>query len=122
MKRNVVVLAMVLSLLVVLSSTVGVMADKPPGVPHEGGCVAYCARAVLYEDFDGDGEWVPWDYDENGEAERCLREFFPGVEQMCHHMGAPICPEVGDRCARPDDGLGFWCRLMHGKDSHGHPH
>jgi hypothetical protein len=51
------------------------------------------------------------------------------MEATCHKWSAPDCPEVDedgdgeyDRCALPEDGLGFWCRLMHGEDTHGDPH
>jgi hypothetical protein len=131
MKRNVVVLAVVLSLLVVLSSTVGVVADKG-SLPHDGGCVSYCARAVVHVLQGGDwwdeDNWIPLDADGDGKLETCLREV-PSGTQMCHKMGPPGCPEIdedGDgvyeRCVLPKDGVGFWCRLMNGKDTHGHPH
>lgn len=60
MKRKRVVLGLGLLLLVVLSSTVGVMADKggdPHGERehHDGGCVAYCARA---DAIDANGDYV----------------------------------------------------------------
>ena len=94
---------------------------------HDAGCAAYCARAIIYEDFDGDGEWVPLDDDGDGKVELCTREF--GAQGTCLTWEGPdfLCPEidvdgdgVADRCALPEDGLGFWCKLMYGPDTHAH--
>lgn len=74
MKRKKVVLGLALLLLVVLSSTVGVMADKggDPHDHHNGGCVAYCARAT------------------QGESEFCLRD-------LCGHKYGILCRH--ERCS-----------------------
>lgn len=135
MNRKAVLLAIVLSLMVMLLATSVVAAGngrQNGDLPHDGGCASYCARAVIYiEDENG---WVPFDYNENGVVETCLREVdSAGVtdptedDVMCHKMAGGMCPEVAsdsgqpeafDRCAAPSDNMGFWCRLMHGKDTH----
>jgi hypothetical protein len=73
--------------------------DKRGSLPHDGGCASYCARAVLHvysgdlgtevpeghEDFDL-SLWVPWDVNEDGKIQSCLRESmaFPGGDgEMC---------------------------------------
>lgn len=122
------------------------MAPGAPGegnngaLPHDGACVAYCARAIIHEfacphlDEDGkplhsevpmgdpdfhEDDWQPVDVDGDGKIETCLREY------MCHKWSPGDCPEfdgdgdgVYDRCVQPGDGWGFWCRLMHGKNTH----
>jgi hypothetical protein len=134
MKRKMVLLAMVFSLLIVLSTTVGVMADKPTGLPHEphdAGCAAYCARAIVHELVEGDeidGIWAPVDDDGDGKVEKCLRELVNGTT-MCIKSERGVCPEWLDdpdyphgRCVLKGDGWGFWCRLMHGEDTHTRGH
>jgi len=129
-------LAVVMSLMAALISTFSVTADDDSHEghhkhsKHDPGCASYCKRAVLYEDFDGDGVWMPWDADLDGKVEKCAREFNPAIEQTCTKMNdvPGYCPEIDssnpaggtnyDRCALPQDGTGYWCRLMHGKDTH----
>jgi len=92
---------------------------------HDAGCASYCARALVYEDLDGDGEWNPWDVDEDGKVELCTREFGPEGTCLTWEPGPMACPEMDgngdgvlDRCALPEDGEGFWCKVMYGKDTH----
>ncbi len=114
MKRNVVVLAVVLSLMVLLSSTAGVVADTGGDphegsngegrgdAPHNGGCVAYCARTPK-ADRDGDGKFG-----------NCL------VDLHCHKF-SPFAPEVV--CNRdPAKPCVDSCLLIHGEDTHGRGH
>jgi len=93
---------------------------------HDAACAAYCARAIIHEDFDGDGVWEPWDADEDGKVELCTRELgLDGSTCLTWEAGPDSCPEVDgdgdgvyDRCALPEDGLGFACTLMYGPDTH----
>jgi len=138
MKRNLVLLAIVALLAVGLSIGWFALADRG-GAPHDGGCASYCARAVVYmfvpngkgtdvevpvgdENFD-EGDWVALDSDGDGKVETCIRELDPDGQMCIKWVGG--CPEVdedgdgvADRCVQPGDGLGFWCRLQHGQDTH----
>ena len=132
MKRKVVLLAVVVSLLVVLSSSVMVMADRPPGVPHDGGCASYCARAVLYVGTKESDEWVwaPLNPD-GGKIQNCVIESAALLGVSCLHSGT--CPEILDDLEYPDgrcpisaeDRFGpnpdehpVICKLVHGPDTH----
>ena len=112
-----------------------VLAKQGAGLPHPGGCAAYCAKSIVHV-YVGDGEplpmndpgfdendWVPADLDDDGKVETCLKE------TSCIRLGG--CPEsdgdgdgINDRCALPQDawpgvgGVYYWCRLMHGKNTH----
>jgi len=107
-------------------------ANNSGALPHDGGCVAYCARAIVYMYVGEPGkevavddpnfqeaDWAPLDVDGDGSPESCHKE------NMCLKLPPGDCPEVDgdgdgipDRCVLAGDGLGFWCRLMHGKDTH----
>ncbi len=130
MQRRMFLLALLLSLLVVFASTAGVMADKggKPHDAHDAGCAAYCARAVIHIK-DASGNWVPWDDDGDGKVEKCLRELTPDEHIMCIKAARGICPEIDadedgwhERCVLPKDEMGFWCKLIHGPDTHGLGH
>ena len=103
MKRNVVVLTMVLSLMVLLSSTAGVVADRGTA-PHNGGCVAHCARAYI-KDFNGDGK-----------VQNCL------VENMCHKFSPISCGEEYWPNGEPKPLCVATCVIAHGNETHGHGH
>ena len=114
-----------------------VLAKQGAGLPHPGGCAAYCARSVVYKyvgphpaslkdpllaDLENEAYWEPADLDGDGKLETCLQE------TACIRLGG--CPESdgdgdgeNDRCALPQDawpgdGLYFWCRLMHGPNTY----
>lgn len=89
MKRNVFLLAMVVLMMVAFTSWV-VLADRG-AAPHDGRCVAYCARADV-GDRNGDGK-----------VQNCL------VELMCHKT-RPDCGKPG--------WCGKACVLQHGEDTH----
>ena len=93
----------------------------------------------MYEDFDGDGIWEPWDLDEDGKVEICTLEGLPGVGEytQCHKLPPGMCPEFAstpggplDRCqllsdfatgpAQKDEDLTmrFACVLQNGADTH----
>jgi hypothetical protein len=138
-----IVLLLVSLLLVVLSAS-AVMADQPSGVPHDGACVSYCARAIIHlfvapdpanpdQGRDDPANWVPLDINQDGKVENCVREsrHVGGQGSMCIHSGteaggdpwAPGCPEaIGlRRCALPQDGYATWCRAMHAEENDKHP-
>jgi len=104
-------------------------------LPHDGRCVSYCARSIVYSLKPGatevsikdpafnEADWEPCDANGDGKIETCLKE------NMCQKWapGSDGCPEVDsdgdgvfDRCVLPGDGLGFWCRLMNGQNTHKH--
>ena len=125
MKGRLVLLATVALLAVILFASGIASANNSGDLPHDGGCAAYCARAVIHIQDDG-GAWLPLDDDKDGKVETCLRELVGG-QQCIKNAGA--CPEadgdgdgVMDRCVLPKDDMGFWCRLMHGSDTHGGAH
>ena len=91
---------------------------------HDAACASVCARALVYVP-DETGVWVPVDADGDGKIEICTREFGPEGTCLTWEPGSMGCPEVDgdgdgvyDRCALPEDGLGFWCKLMYGPDTH----
>jgi hypothetical protein len=122
--------------------------NKGGNLPGNGDCTSYCARAIIHvfvgpgpnvsedhPDFDEDS-WVPFDIDGDGKDEICLREdhlaggFYdvPMCMKVVLPNGEGACPEIlndpaypDGRCPMPGDVgpyEGFWCRLMHGKDTH----
>ena len=99
-----IVFLLVVLLLVALSAST-VMADKPPGVGHNGGCVAHCARTAKVDRPDsGDGK-----------AKNCLAD----THCITHPPADPPCGEVviGDEAPCLPT-----CRVIHGPESHGKGH
>jgi hypothetical protein len=76
MKRKMTVLLLVGLLLLVLSASTVAVADSGD-LPHDGLCVAYCARA-----------WG--DRDRDGKRENCLQE------TNCHKDPVTTCGEISD--------------------------
>ena len=154
MKRKVILSALVLALLLAsLATALAVMAAKKPAPPrtltHDAGCLSYCARSIMYEDFDGDGVWKEWDVDKDGKVEICLLEGMEGVGEymQCHKLGEGMCPEFAntpggplDRCQLLSDfdeggrlhdspalppekgGMRFACVVQNGADTHNVTH
>ena len=136
MKRKTLLLILGLSVIVVLSSAAAVMADKggDPHSPHNGGCVAYCARAVLHvgTKVNGEWEWAPLNPD-GGKIKNCFKESAALLGVSCLRSGS--CPEILDDPEFPDgrcpmtaeDGFGpnpdehpIICKVVRGPE--GHPH
>jgi hypothetical protein len=98
MKRKMVLLPLVVLLLVVLSAS-AVMADKG-GEHHNGGCVAFCARAkapLEKPDPDDPDTWI-W-------TDHCWRD-------LCGH-------KYDTPCSGHDECGAEGCVLLHGEDTHG---
>ena len=145
MKRKVILSALVLALLLAsLATALAVMAAKKPAPPrtltHDAGCLSYCARSIMYQDFDSDGVWEEWDADNDGKVEICLLEGIEGEGEymQCHKFGEGFCPEFAntpggplDRCQLlsdfPDhdhvtDNMRFACVLQDGANTHNVTH
>jgi hypothetical protein len=110
----VVLLLIILVLAIALSVSLIVRAEKSPSLPHDGGCVAYCARARLSV-WNGE-EWVAPDLNGDGKVQFCHKEIRgflgpdgePVYEDQCHkavdpNTGEPICPEFEGRCILIED-------------------
>ncbi len=115
-------------------------APKSASLPHDGGCVSYCARSEL-QVWNG-AEWEPFDFNGDGKIQSCHKEINgflvggePYYEGQCHKAvdpitGVPACPEYDGRCILTTDYVLYGgpvsgpeqgdvaCVLQHGKDTH----
>jgi hypothetical protein len=113
MKRKMFLLALVGLLLVVLSASTVVVADRGDA-PHDGECVAYCARAGVFFFNPDTEEWERQDMDGDGKTESCL------IELNCHKNEDTNCGML----VHPPDNNPCWptCKVVHGpgRPWHGH--
>jgi hypothetical protein len=117
------------------TDSVAEVLNKRGALPHDGGCVSYCARSIVYVFLGEAGtelpldltKWVPFDANADGKIQSCLAEKWGPNGEHCIEFGPQPnllgCPEfdvdgdgIGDRCVLPGDGWGLWCRLMHDQD------
>jgi hypothetical protein len=106
MKRKMIVLAVIGLLMILFSISAAVYADQPPGVPHNGGCVAHCARTAK----------VDRPPDQDGKAKNCLAD-----TQCILYKPDPNHP-CGELFELPDGTMSMCnetCVLIHGVETHG---